>query len=294
LPQLLSLNDVSLTYYTLSDETKALENVSFNVKQGEFLSVVGPSGCGKTTLLSLICGIISPTTGSISLKQNCKVGYMLQKDHLFEWRSIFRNIMLGPEIQHRNNDEYKAYATELMKKYGLYEFRNSFARRLSGGMRQRAALIRTLVMKPDLLLLDEPFSALDFQTRISVCDDVYSIIRKENKTALLVTHDISEAISMSDRIVVLSARPASVRYVYETGFDKSQTPLMRREHPSFPAIFAKIHHAINEPLSKKALLSDKSEITENYSEATQNYAESSLPEDIPEHNPIHHDKEDFL
>ena len=199
---LLELQNVSYSYHSKNGETFALSDISFQVRRGEFIALVGPSGCGKSTLLSLISGLLLPEDGKILLEGESdhsfqeKIGYMLQRDHLFEWRTIYRNVVLGLEIQHKLNDESKARIDKMLMDYGLYKFRNARPSELSGGMRQRAALIRTLALEPELLLLDEPFSALDFQTRLSVCDDVYGILRREKKTAILVTHDLSEAVSM--------------------------------------------------------------------------------------------------
>lgn len=244
--EMLSIKDVSLTYQTPESETHALKNVSFKVNEGEFVSLVGPSGCGKTTILSLTAGLIKPTTGEILVdgkrlngKAGDKVGYMLQRDQLFEWRTIRDNVMLGLEIQKKKTPENVEYADNLLNKYGLKDFTKHYPGQLSGGMRQRVALIRTLAFRPKILLLDEPFSALDFQTRLSVCDDVFSIIRSENKTALLVTHDISEAVSLSDRVIVLSPRPAAVKNTFTIDID-APTPLKRREDPGFSGWFDRI------------------------------------------------------
>lgn len=242
---LLEIKDVGLIYQTDESETIALENISFNVKDGEFISIVGPSGCGKTTILSLIAGLIKPSVGKIFLcgheivKPCGEVGYMLQHDQLFEWRNILSNITLGLEIQKRKTPESIAYATALLEKYGLGEFKKHFPKQLSGGMRQRVALIRTLAFRPDILLLDEPFSALDFQTRLNVHEDIHSIITKENKTALLVTHDISEAIALSDRIIVLSSRPGRIKADIPVSINAS-TPREKRDSSLYPALFEKI------------------------------------------------------
>lgn len=250
---LLELNNVSYAYHSRSGETYALSDISFQVQRGEFIAVVGPSGCGKSTLLSLISGLLLPESGSIlldgkegsSFREN--IGYMLQKDHLFEWRTIYRNVILGLEIQHKLNDESKVRVDKMLMDYGLYRFRNSMPSELSGGMRQRAALIRTLALNPELLLLDEPFSALDFQTRLSVCDDVFSILKKEKKTALLVTHDLSEAVSMADRIIVLTKRPARIRSIVEIRFEhKGVTPFERRNEPEFKDYFNLIWKELNQ------------------------------------------------
>lgn len=243
---LLEFKNVSYFYQTKESEVKALDNISFSIKEHEFSSLVGPSGCGKTTILSLTAGLLSPTSGEINLnekpieKNDNRIGYMFQRDHLFEWRTIWQNITLGLELQKKKKDEKKLLlAEELLKKYDLYNFKNKKPRQLSGGMRQRAALIRTLVLEPELLLLDEPFSALDFQTRLKVCDDVYDIIKSEKKTALLVTHDISEALSMSDKIIILTKRPASVKDTLEINFE-GETPLAKRESKNFGNYFEMI------------------------------------------------------
>ena len=243
--KILSFKDVNYFYQTKDDEIFALKKVNFDIEKEQFASLVGPSGCGKTTILSLTAGLLTPSNGEIELDGSSKIdtkkiGYMFQKDHLFEWRSVWKNITIGIEIQKPKDKEEKlAKAESLLKKYGLYGFIDQKPRSLSGGMRQRVALIRTLTMEPELLLLDEPFSALDFQTRLEVCDDVYDIIKSEKKTALLVTHDISEAISMSDKIIVLSSRPATVKDELYPNLE-GKTPLKKREAPSFSGLFDKI------------------------------------------------------
>lgn len=249
----LKVRDVCLSYHTLSGETPALSHISFDLMPGEFLSVVGPSGCGKSTLLNLIAGLIEPECGSIILdgKAVCgnssTVGYMLQKDHLLEWRSIYKNILLGLEIRRQLTPDKLAHAEELLHTYGLDRFRNSRPSQLSGGMRQRAALIRTLVLEPELLLLDEPFSALDYQTRLNVSDDIGKILKSSGKPAILVTHDISEAISMADRVLVLSARPATVQKVVDIHLTlENRTPLSSRNAPDFKKYFNLIWKELNE------------------------------------------------
>ena len=244
--EMLCLKDVSLTYHSDEEETLAVKDVSFSVTEGEFVSVIGSSGCGKTTVLSMIAGLLKPSSGEILLdgvkveKPGTDIGYMLQKDQLLPWRSIFNNVCLGLEIKHNLNSESKKFVEGLLIKYGLFEFKDRYPSQLSGGMKQRAALIRTLAFNPKLLLLDEPFSALDYQTRLSVCDDVYSIIEKEKKTTVLITHDIAEAISLSDRIIVLTKRPGTVKKIYNVSLKDSGSPLKRREHPLFPQLFEKI------------------------------------------------------
>lgn len=247
----LELKNISKVFYSKTQQTVAVSNMSFDVNEGEFVAIIGPSGCGKTTILSLIAGLIAPTEGEIVTQHANAIGYMLQRDQLFEWRTIEKNVCLGLEIKHKLNAQTKEYADELLKKYGLWEFRKRYPQELSGGMRQRAALIRTLATEPDLLLLDEPFSALDFQTRLEVCDDVYSIIRKERKTALLVTHDISEALSLADRVIVLTARPATVLTVHSPGLNGIETPLKRRESPDFSAQFELLHRYLHGEKNEK-------------------------------------------
>ncbi len=220
----LEVQRVSYSYHAMEGETPALSDISFTADVGEFIAIVGPSGCGKSTLLSLLSGLAEPESGSILIdgrpvsQAKDTIGYMLQKDHLFEWRSILSNVSLGLEIQKRLNPDSRSQLIEMLQTYGLDQFQDKRPSQLSGGMRQRAALIRTLATKPDLLLLDEPFSALDYQTRLSVCDDISSIIRETRKTAVLVTHDLSEAISVADRIVILSARPATVKKILTLSF----------------------------------------------------------------------------
>ena len=221
---ILSLENLSYSYHTLSGETKALKDISFQIYPGEFVAVVGPSGCGKSTLLNIIAGQITNYSGSIlfhgknlssALKDSpsLPMGYMLQHDHLFDWRTIFRNVCLGLEIKNVMTDDNLNYVTSLLKKYGLYEFKDKKPSQLSGGMRQRAALIRTLALNPEVLLLDEPFSALDYQTRLEVSGDIGTIIRENQKTAILVTHNLSEAISLADKIIVLTKRPAKIKKI---------------------------------------------------------------------------------
>ncbi len=248
--KLLELKNVSLTYQTLTDEITAVNGLSFDVNEGEFVSIIGPSGCGKTTILSLIAGLIKPSSGKIMLDgqpistSNDSLGYMLQKDYLFPWRTIEKNVFLPLEVKRKNTYENKQYALSLLEKYGLGDFKKNYPDALSGGMRQRVGLIRTLAPKPKILLLDEPFSALDYQTRLAVCDDVYKIIKAEKKTAVLVTHDISEAISMSDKIIVLTNRPAKVKSIHWTNII-GDTPLRKRENADFSVWFEKIWRELN-------------------------------------------------
>ena len=225
MPALLELDHVGLSYHTLSGEIPALSQISFSVQEGEFVSLVGPSGCGKSTVLNLIAGLLIPEQGQITMQglprehSVLSVGYMLQKDHLFEWLTIYENVLLGLEIQKRKTKESLSHVDRLLQEYGLWNFRFSHPSQLSGGMRQRAALIRTLALDPQLLLLDEPFSALDYQTRLMVSADICRLIRQAGKTMIIVTHDLSEAISLADKVYVLSARP-----VCEAGDDQGRSP----------------------------------------------------------------------
>jgi NitT/TauT family transport system ATP-binding protein len=243
---LLEIKNVNLTYQTLKSETEAIKDISFSVNQGEFVSIVGPSGCGKTTILSMIAGLLKPTFGEILIenekvsKITTNVGYMLQRDNLFEWLSVYQNVCVGIKINKNKNCLSKEQLLALIKKYGLSGFEKSKPQELSGGMRQRVSLIRTHALNPKILLLDEPFSALDYQTRLAVQNDIYSIIKLENKTAILVTHDISEAISMSDKIIVLTKRPGTIKKIIPLSFEKNLTPLERREHVMFNKYFKQL------------------------------------------------------
>ena len=241
---ILEVKNVSKKYQNKQDEVLAIENVNFRVKEGEFVSIIGPSGCGKSTLLSIIAGLENKTSGKIYIEGeevngvSSKIGYMLQRDCLLEWRNIFNNIMFGLEVKGNKNKENQEYAEELLKKYNLYDFKDKYPSELSGGMRQRVALIRTLAAKPKILLLDEAFSALDYQTRIMVTNDIYTILKKEKITALIVTHDISEAISMADRVLVLSKRPGTIKDIQKINFEiESRTPINCRENPKFSKYF---------------------------------------------------------
>lgn len=243
---ILEIKNLSHSYHNLEGETLALSHLSFSMSKGEFISIVGPSGCGKSTLLSLICGLMTPEEGSVELHGKL-MGYMLQKDHLLEWRSIYKNIVLGLEIRHSLTSETKHKVQEYLEQYGLADFANAKPSELSGGMRQRVALIRTLILEPDLLLLDEPFSALDYQTRLNVADDIGQIIRKEKRSAILVTHDLSEAISLGDRVLVLTQRPASIKRIIPLKFNlEEDTPLRRRNAPEFKNYFNMVWKELNE------------------------------------------------
>lgn len=242
---LVELSDVSFTYHTLHGEILALQSVSFDIKPGEFTAIVGPSGCGKSTLLSIIAGLLKPDSGTIHFNhiscldnKKTKIGYMFQKDYLLEWRTIYQNILLGPELNKNLTSEILENANHLLSDYGLEQFKDKRPSELSGGMRQRAALIRTLLMNPDLLLMDEPFSALDYQTRLEVSQDIIELIRAAGKTMLLITHDLAEAISIADNIIVLGNRPASVKTIITVPAElKAGSFMDMRTTPLFNDIF---------------------------------------------------------
>lgn len=250
---LLDVHNVSYAYHTLSGETKALNRLSFQVHFNEFLGIIGPSGCGKSTILSLVFGLLKPESGEIRIHEAlCKdhsmpIGYMLQKDHLLEWRTIYDNVLLGLEINKQLTPARIKAVNQMLTDYGLENFKDAKPSELSGGMRQRAALIRTLALNPGLLLLDEPFSALDYQTRLNVSEDIYTILRKKHKSAILVTHDISEAISFCDRIVVLTGRPGTVKEILpiELTSIETKTPLKARAAKEFQNYFNKLWGDLN-------------------------------------------------
>jgi ABC-type nitrate/sulfonate/bicarbonate transport system, ATPase component len=230
---LLKIKDLRKIYHTKESETLAIDNFSFELSNGEFVTIIGPSGCGKSTILSILCGLEEKSSGKINLKNNTKLGYMLQKDCLFDWLTIYENCLLGLKIEKNETKENKKYVERLLKTYGLYEFKNAYPSSLSGGMRQRCALIRTLATKPDILILDEPFSALDYQTRLAVSDDVYKILRKERKSAIMVSHDIAESISVSDRIIVLSKRPSQIKTIFDINLTNKSNPIENRKAKEF-------------------------------------------------------------
>lgn len=246
---ILTCRNVNFAYHNLNGETPALKNISFQVHKGEFVAIIGPSGCGKSTLLSLIAGLNKPESGEIVLNfsQKHKIGYMLQQDNLFEWRTIKGNVLLGPEINKSLTPEKEALALKLLSDYGLDKFKDKKPGELSGGMKQRAALIRTMVMEPELLLLDEPFSALDYQTRLMVSADIGQIIKKSGITAILITHDLSEAISLADRILVLSKRPATIKKEVSISLSLADdTPLSARNAPEFQDYFSLLWREISD------------------------------------------------
>lgn len=238
---ILKINNLKKTYHDLDGEIKAIDNITLNIYPKEWISIVGPSGCGKTSLLSILSNLENPSNGSIIYQTNdIKVGYMLQKDALFPWKTIYENCIIGLEINHTLTEDNKNKVIELLNTYGLGDFINKYPSSLSGGMRQRVALIRTLATNPDILLLDEPFSALDYQTRLMLSDDIYDIIKKEGKTVILVTHDLAEAISLSDRVVVLSKRPATIKNIYDIKLTNKSTPTNNRKCSEFYDYYDKI------------------------------------------------------
>ena len=234
---LLKINKLSKNYHTKSKEIQAIKDLSFYIYKNEIIGVVGPSGCGKSTLLSILAGIENKTSGEIIMNNKLIIGYMLQTDSLFPWLTVLENTLVGLDILKIKTKDNIDNAINLLKKYGLYEFRNDYPSSLSGGMRQRVALIRTLTINPDLILLDEPFSALDYQTRLLLTNDLYEIIKNEKKTALLITHNIEEAISLSDRVIVLSKRPCTIKNIYEIKLDNKTNPINNRKDPKYNYYF---------------------------------------------------------
>lgn len=246
--KILQVKNVSKTYNTLNGEIEALKDISIDINEGDFTAIIGSSGCGKSTLFNIIIGLENKDNGIIKKNDNLKIGYMLQEDALLPYLTIFENAMLGLKIQKKDNDENKKYVFNLLKEYGLIEFINKYPKELSGGMKQRVALIRTLATKPDLLLLDEPFSALDYQSRIKVADDVYNIIKKEKKTAIMITHDIGEAISLSQVIYVFSKRPAVVKKKYNIKLPNNINSIEKRKCPEFANYYEKIWSDLDETI----------------------------------------------
>lgn len=241
----LEMKNVSKTFYTEIGALDVLENITFNLNEGEIIAIVGPSGSGKSTLLNIISKLIEPT--EVEIYVDGEIGYMFQRDHLFNWRTVWKNIMLGLEIKKEKNQENIDKTKELLTKYGLIDFINSYPQELSGGMRQRIALIRTLATNPQVLLLDEPFSALDYQTRINVSEDIFKMIKDSNVSAILVTHDISEAIAMADRVIVLSHRPAKLKKIIDIKTDSpDNTPFNKRLSSEFRKYFDEIWGLLNE------------------------------------------------
>jgi NitT/TauT family transport system ATP-binding protein len=242
----LSICNLTKTYNSLSGEVIAVSNLSLNVREGEFLSIIGSSGCGKSTILNILAGLDKDFSGKVRYKDGVKFSYMLQEDSLFPWLNVYENAILGLKIQKKLTSDNIEHVKYLLEKYGLKDFAYKKISSLSGGMRQRVALIRTIATRPNLILLDEPFSALDYQTRLKVSDDIYRIIKEEGITVIMVTHDIAEAISMSDRIVVLSKRPASIKNIYDIELTDKSTPISNRKAPEFSTYYDKLWRDIDE------------------------------------------------
>lgn len=242
---IIEINHLSKMYFTEDNEILAIADISFMVEEGEFLVIVGPSGCGKSTLLNIIGGIDNKSNGEIKTYKDTKIGYMLQSDCLFPWLTILDNALLGLRINNLLTDENINYVKSLLKTYGLGDFMDNYPSSLSGGMKQRVALIRTLALKPDILLLDEPFSALDYQTRLKVSDDVYEIIKKEKKTVIMITHDIAEACSLGDRVIILSDRPSYVKKIIDINLTDKSTPCNNRKCHEFSMYYDMIWKEID-------------------------------------------------
>lgn len=242
---ILKIVNLGKKYHSTKEELVAIDNISLSILKGEYVAIVGPSGCGKSTLLNIIGGIDYKTSGNIIMQENTKIGYMLQEDSLFPWLTILDNCLLGLKIRHELNKENINYVKKLLTTYGLKDFLDKYPNSLSGGMRQRVALIRTLALKPDILLLDEPFSALDYQTRLAVSNDVFKIIKDAKKTVIMITHDIAEAISMADRVIVLSDRPSKVKKIYNIEMSKKSTPIENRKCPEFAKYYDMIWKEID-------------------------------------------------
>ena len=243
--KILEIKNLKKSYHTKNSETLAVENFSYSLSNGEFIAIVGPSGCGKSTILSILCGLENKSSGEIIIDDNCNMGYMLQQDSLFPFRTILDNCLLGLEINHNLNLESKEKVINLLTTYGLKEFINSYPDQLSGGMRQRVALIRTLATNPDILLLDEAFSALDYQSRLAVSDDVYKIIKQEKKSAIMVTHDLAEASSMADKVIVLSERPSKIKKIFDIQLSNKSTPIENRKAKEFSKYYDDIWKEID-------------------------------------------------
>jgi len=237
---LLKINNLSKNYHTKDEEIKAIDKLNIDIYENEILAIVGPSGCGKSTLLSILAGLEKESSGTIINYKNNQIGYMLQTDSLFPWLTILDNTLIGLNIRKENNSQNREKVIYLLRKYGLYDFKSQYPNNLSGGMKQRVALIRTLAINPDLLLLDEPYSALDYQTRLALSNDMYNIIKNEKKTVILITHDIAEAISMADRVIVLTKRPCKVKKIYEINLENKTNPIDNRKDKKFNYYYDKI------------------------------------------------------
>nr|WP_306798689.1 ABC transporter ATP-binding protein [Oceanobacillus saliphilus] len=254
----MTLDHVSHHYFSKNNYTKALNNISMSVKEGEFIALLGPSGCGKSTLLSIMAGIIRHTEGKVLLQgdevgeSELDIGYMLQQDYLFPWKTIIDNVLLGPKINRNITEELKERAIKLLREVGLNNVTLKYPNELSGGMRQRVALVRTLINDPKILLLDEPFSALDYQTKLNLEDLVSDLLKTYHKTAILVTHDIGEAIAMSDRIFMMNTNPGSIAKIYDVPLElRNEIPFLSRRHPKYQILFDKIWNELEAKESEK-------------------------------------------
>ncbi len=247
---ILEISNLSKIYYGIEGEVEAIKDFSLKIKKGDYISIIGSSGCGKSTILNILADLDKEYNGDISFfSKDIKLGYMLQDDSLFNWLTVYENSILGLKVQKQLTDENKEYVKHLLNKYGLKDFMNKYPKSLSGGMRQRVALIRTLAIKPDILLLDEPFSDLDYQSRLKVSDDVYKIIKNEKKTVIMVTHDIAEAISMSDKIIVLSKRPAYIKNIYDINLTEKSTPISNRKAKEFAYYYDLLWRDLDESIN---------------------------------------------
>lgn len=242
---LINICNLSKTYHTLTKEIKALENITYNIEENKIISVVGPSGCGKSTLLNLITELEKPSEGYIRNNRDLTIGYMMQSSALLPWMTVFDNACLGLDIKKIHNEDSIEYVNNLLKKYDLYDFKDEYPNNLSGGMKQRLALIRTLAIKPNILLLDEPFSKLDIETRKNISNDVYKIIKELNITTILITHDIEEALSLSNDIIILTKRPGKIKAVYKLNFDENILPNERRKDEIFNILYDDIRSNID-------------------------------------------------
>lgn len=242
---LINICNLSKTYHTLTKEIKALENITYNIEENKIISVVGPSGCGKSTLLNLITELEKPSDGYIRNNRDLTIGYMMQSSALLPWLTVFDNACLGLDIKKIHNEDSIKYVNDLLKKYDLYDFKDEYPNNLSGGMKQRLALIRTLAIKPNILLLDEPFSKLDIETRKNISNDVYKIIKELNITTILITHDIEEALSLSNDIIILTKRPGKIKAVYKLNFDENILPNERRKDEIFNILYDDIRSNID-------------------------------------------------
>ena len=240
---MVEFKNVSKSFCHNEEMIDVLDDVSFEIDEGEVVCIVGPSGAGKSTILNLISELLTPTIGSVDV--DGEIGYMFQRDCLFDWKNIYKNVLLGLEVKHIKTEENIKRVERMLKEYGLEDFKTAYPHELSGGMRQRVALIRTLAVNPSVLLLDEPFAALDYQTKLKVSDDIYRIIKKEKKTTIMVTHDISEAISLADKIIILSNRPARVKEIIKINIDEDN-PIKKRQNKKFQEYFEKIWDVIND------------------------------------------------